>query len=85
MIKTINQNKANIDTVKKGLAQQNMAETRLWREQLRFEDLKKKQIERDEAFEKINAQKTDKIQREFRIKAKKDAIRDQVRQTRKTE
>ena len=62
-----------------------MAETRLWREQLRFEDLKKKQIERDEAFEKINAQKNDKIQREFRIKAKKDAMRDQVRQTRKTE
>ena len=85
MIKTINQNKANMETVKKGLAQQNMAETRLWREQLRFEDLKKKQIERDEAFEKINAQKNDKIQREFRIKAKKDAMRDQVRQTRKTE
>ena len=73
-----------METIKKGIAQQNIAETRLWREQLRFADLQQKQQERDEAFEKINSQKYEKQQREFRIKTKKDAIRNEVRVKKKT-
>ena len=73
-----------METIKKGIAQQNIAETRLWREQLRFADLQQKQQERDEAFERINSQKYEKQQREFRIKTKKDAIRNEVRLKKKT-
>ena len=79
-----NETKQNMETIKKGIAQQNIAETRLWREQLRFADLKQKQQERDEAFEKVNSQKYEKQQREFRIKTKKDAIRNEVRLKKKT-